>query len=76
MGKVIEFIVKDFSGKDFICVIFKFDLVKFKMESFDKDIILFFFRRVYDVVGFVRGIFVYFNGKKLFVCNLQVIFML
>lgn len=68
MGKVVELMIKDFSGKDFICIIFKFDLVKFKMEIFDSDIVVFLIRRVYDVVGFVRGIVVYFNEKKLFVC--------
>lgn len=37
------------------------------MEKFDKDIVVFMIRRVYDLVGLCRGVKVMFNGKKLFV---------
>lgn len=71
MMKIFEVKIKYFDGEDYICIIFQLDLFKFKMEKFDKDIVVFMIRRVYDLVGFCKGVKVMFNGKKLFVSVLE-----
>ena len=59
-----------FTGDDFTCVTFFPDLVRFKMESLDEDIVSLLCKRVYDIAGTSQGIVgsklsVVLNKKKL-----------
>ena len=48
-------------GEDFTCVTFFPDLIRFKMESLDEDIVSLLCKRVYDIAGTSQGI----TGAKL-----------
>ncbi|KAM9738346.1 DNA topoisomerase 2-beta isoform 3-T3 [Menidia menidia] len=65
MTKASEPKIKFFDGDDFTCVTFQPDLMKFKMEKLDRDIVALLTRRAYDVAGSCRGVKVTLNGKKL-----------
>uniref|UniRef100_H3ALH9 DNA topoisomerase 2 n=1 Tax=Latimeria chalumnae TaxID=7897 RepID=H3ALH9_LATCH len=65
MSKAGEMKLKPFDGEDYTCITFQPDLVKFKMESLDKDIVALMSRRAYDIAGSSNGVKVFLNGKRL-----------
>ncbi|SBS89427.1 DNA topoisomerase II [Plasmodium malariae] len=64
MSKVSEPIIKNYSGKDYVKVTFKPDLVKFGMTEMDEDIESLLYKRVYDLAG-TCSVRVYLNGTRL-----------
>lgn len=71
MTKTTEPKIKDFSGTDFTRITFSPDLVKFKMERLDEDIVSLMSRRAFDVAASTKGVSVFLNGHKLSVKNFK-----
>lgn len=64
MSKTSDAKIKEYGGEDFTKITFSPDLVKFKMESLDKDIVSLMSRRAYDIAASTKGVKVYLNGKR------------
>jgi DNA topoisomerase II len=60
-----------YSGEDYTKVTFSPDLVKFKMEKLDEDIVGLMSRRAYDVAASSKGVSVFLNGTKVPVKNFK-----
>ncbi|RZC40450.1 DNA topoisomerase 2, partial [Asbolus verrucosus] len=71
MTKASEPKIKEFSGEEFTKITFSPDLVKFKMDKLDDDIVALMSRRAYDVAASTRGVKVMLNGKKIPVKNFR-----
>ncbi|XP_069993753.1 DNA topoisomerase 2-alpha isoform X2 [Penaeus vannamei] len=71
MSKTSDAKIKDYGGEDFTKITFSPDLVKFKMESLDKDIVSLMSRRAYDIAASTKGVKVYLNGKRVPVKNFK-----
>lgn len=72
MTKTSEPKVKDFTGSsDFTKITFCPDLVKFKMDKLDDDIVALMSRRAFDVAASTRGVKVFLNGTRLQVKNFK-----
>jgi len=71
MSKASDPKVKDFSGEEFTKITFSPDLVKFKMDVLDADIVDLFNRRAYDIAASCTGIKVFLNGKRVPVKNFK-----
>lgn len=65
MTKDGEAQITDATGDDYTKVTFSPDLVKFKMDRLDDDIVALMSRRAYDIAGSTKGVKVYLNGKLL-----------
>ncbi|KAL7869965.1 hypothetical protein AOLI_G00139530 [Acnodon oligacanthus] len=65
MGRADEVKIKPFSGDDYTCITFHPDLVKFKMQSLDRDTVALMTRRAYDIAGSSKGVRVFLNGSRL-----------
>ncbi|XP_017548359.1 DNA topoisomerase 2-alpha isoform X2 [Pygocentrus nattereri] len=65
MSRAGEVKIKPFSGDDYTCITFCPDLVKFKMQSLDRDTVALMTRRAYDVAGSTKGVRVLLNGSRL-----------
>ncbi|XP_066940662.1 DNA topoisomerase 2-alpha isoform X2 [Macrobrachium rosenbergii] len=71
MSKTSDPKIKPSYGEDYTKVTFSPDLVKFKMESLNADIISLLSRRAYDVAASTRGVKVFLNGKRVPVKNFK-----
>lgn len=65
MSKASDPKIKDFFGDDYTRITFCPDLVKFKMQVLDRDIVSLMSRRAYDVAASTGGVKVYLNGKRI-----------
>lgn len=71
MSKTSDAKIKEYGGEDYTKITFSPDLVKFKMESLDKDIVSLMSRRAYDIAASTKGVKVYLNGKRVPVKNFK-----
>ncbi|XP_042857446.1 DNA topoisomerase 2-alpha-like isoform X2 [Penaeus japonicus] len=71
MSKTSDAKIKEYGGEDYTKITFSPDLVKFKMETLDKDIVSLMARRAYDIAASTKGVKVYLNGKRVPVKNFK-----
>jgi DNA gyrase/topoisomerase IV subunit B len=67
--------IKKYSGSDFTCVTFKPDLVRFKMDFLDDDIVSLLSKRVFDIAGTNTSsgakLNIFLNGNKININSFQ-----
>ncbi|KAG0442401.1 DNA topoisomerase 2 [Dictyocoela muelleri] len=64
-------VIKPYIGPDYTKITFKPDFKRFGMDGFDDDILELMYKRVYDLAGILKNVYVYLNGEKIPVRNFK-----